>query len=188
MVEMPQRLKKEMFDLIEKRLMSDLEGCIYPEEIATKFNYVLYDEFKAIREGRSLHPVFVGQYKVDPNNPEQTRVFSHHGTEACSPIPIDKGIIGRAVRTRKDQYVPDVTKDPDHVGCDPNMEGSELVLLSLSKPLPYGSSEIPSKPLGVLDLDFNIKNALTEEDKQRLRSIWDTYGKRIFPEPQFENP
>ena len=189
MVEMPQRLKKEIFDSIEKRLVSDLEGCIYQEEIATKFNYVLYDEFKKIREGRSLHPVFVGEYKIDPNNPQQTRVFSHHGTEACSPLSIEKGVIGRAIRTKKDQYVPDVTKDQEHIGCDPTMEGSELVLLSWSEPLIYGNSKIPSIPLGVLDLDFNMKNALTEDDKQRLRSIWDTYGKLIFPgELRFENP
>jgi len=185
MLEIPQRLKKEMFDLINKRLISELEEAVYPGEIATKFNSILNDEFK----NYSLYPVFVGEYGIDPNSPQKTRVVSHQGTKACSPLKIIEGIIGRAIRTGKDQYVPDVTKDPDHVGCDPTMEGSELVLLSWSEPSIYGNKKIPSIPLGVLDIDLNIKNALTKYDRQRLRAIWDIYGKFIFPgKLRFEAP
>jgi len=83
-------------------------------EIATTFNFILFDEFTKA----NLMPVFVGEYFVGPAQPDQTRVFCHQGTEACSPIPIRRGVIGRAVTAGKDQYVPDVTKDKSHVGCD----------------------------------------------------------------------
>lgn len=192
---MPQKLKREMFDSIELRLSSYMPGRIYPTEIATTFNFILYDEFKKKRRDDpwwkfwkrySLKPTFVGQYMIDKSSPYQTRVYSHQGTEACSPIEIKRGVIGRAIRTGQDQYVPDVTKDYDHVGCDPNMEGSELVLISWSNPYPSGPYTGKEIPLGVLDIDLNVKNVLIEEDIHRVRKIWDTYGKQIFPgSPKF---
>lgn len=170
-------------EAVEKRLDGYMEGRKYSSEIATTFNFVLRDEF----ERAGLKPVFVGQYFVDPENPEQTRVYCHQGTEACSPIPIKRGVIGRAVRSGRDQYVPDVTADTNHVSCDPDMEGSELVLVSLSDPYKEGQYKGYSIPLGVLDLDFNVKEALSEKEMQGLRKIWDKYGKLIFPgEPAFE--
>ncbi len=179
-------LKKEMFSSIELRLNSYMNGRIYPFEIATTLNFILYNEFNKYREDLEgnacfLKPVFVGEYIVDKNNPYQTRVFCHQGTEACSPIPIKRGVIGRAIRTGRDQYVPDVTKDLEHIGCDPNMEGSELVLNSWSDHYPSGPYRGLQLPLGVLDLDFNIKNALELKDIQKLRNIWNVWGKKIFP-------
>lgn len=165
------------FRYLEKRLSAYMEGRAYPTEIATTFNFILYDGFSKA----GLKPVFVGQYFVDPANPEQTRVFCHQGTEACSPIPIRTGVIGRAVRSGRDQYVPDVTKDPDHIGCDPDMKGSELVLVSWSEPYVNGEFSGRRVPLGALDLDFNVKDALSGEDVKAIRKIWDAYGKLIFP-------
>ncbi|MDO8508756.1 MAG: hypothetical protein Q7S27_03675 [Nanoarchaeota archaeon] len=187
---MPRKFKEEMFDSIDSRLLSYMPERRYPTEIATTFNFILYDEFKKNREyngmNYNLKPIFVGQYMVDPLKPEQTRVYSHQGTEACSPISISRGVIGRAIRTGLDQYVPDVTKDSNHIGCDPDMEGSELVLLSLSDPYLKGHYQGSKIPLGVLDLDFNIKNALEKEDIDCLRKIWDMWGKKIFPgHPKF---
>lgn len=195
-IRMPPELKSQILAGIENRLAGYLEGRTHPTEVATTFNYILYDEFAKPRpngsnQEHSLKPVFVGEYFVDPVNPTQTRVFSHQGTEACSPIPISRGVIGRAVRTGADQYVPDVTQDPEHVGCDPNMEGSELVLLAWSQPFtegnPHGAGYIGRQvPLGVLDLDFNIKNALNRQERRRLKKVWEKYAKRIFPgEAQF---
>ena len=212
---MSSELRGDVLDLIEDRLGSYMAGRVRPEEIATTFNYVLFDEFGKERldlwdpsfkemerfalsghpaaveamQGlvRTLKPTFVGQYQVDPYNPAQTRVYSHHGTEACSPIPITKGVIGRAVRTGKDQFVPDVTQDPLHVGCDPGMEGTEAVLISWSDPYTSGDFRGRRVPIGVLDIDLNVKDALGEDDVSRLREIWDHYGKLIFPgEPSFE--
>ncbi len=193
---MPPKLKAGLLTAIEDRLSHYLAGRTHPPEVATTFNYVLYDEFGRERlngsgQAHSLKPIFVGEYFVDPVNPTQTRVFSHHGTEACSPIPISRGVIGRAVRTGRDQYVPDVTKDPEHVGCDPNMEGSELVLIAWSDPFtvgnPFGAEYIGRRvPLGALDLDFNLKHALNRQERRRLKTIWHKYSKRIFPgEAQF---
>ena len=188
---MPSELKREMFNSIELRLNSYMQGRIYPYEIATTLNFILKSEFEKFRIDReenyySLKPVFVGEYFVDPKSPYQTRVYCHQGTEACSPIPIKRGVIGRAIKTGNDQYVPDVTLDSNHVGCDPNMEGSELVLLSWSDPYTNGPYKNKVIPLGALDLDFNIKNAVNPEDIHKLRNIWDLWGKKIFPgEPKF---
>ncbi len=175
-------MAKLCLESIESRLDAYMKGRVYPNEIATTFNFVLRDEL----EKAGLKPVFVGQYFVDPAECEQTRVYCHQGTEACSPIPIKRGVIGRAVRTGEDQYVSDVTKDSNHVSCDPDMEGSELVLVSLSDPYKEGQCKEYSIPLGVLDLDFNVKEALSEKEIRGLRRIWDEYGKLIFPgEPGF---
>lgn len=194
---MPPKLKDDLLRVIETRLSDYLGGRTHPPEVATTFNYILYDEFNKERtngsgKGHSLKPVFVGEYFVDPVNPEQTRVFSHQGTEACSPIPITRGVIGRAVTTGRNQYVPDVTQDPEHVGCDPDMEGSELVLVAWSEPFapgnPHGIGYVGRRvPLGVLDLDFNVKYALNRQERGRLKKIWEEYAKRIFPgEAQFQ--
>ena len=118
---------------------------------------------------------------MDKKYPYQTRVFSHQGTEACSPIPVWTGVIGRSIRTGHDQYVPNVTEDQDHVGCDPSMQGSELVLLSWSDPYPRGPYKNKPFPLGVLDIDLNVKDALEISDIERLRKIWNMWGKKIFP-------
>lgn len=175
-------MAKKRFESLEKRLDAYMRGRSYPSEIATTFNFVLRDEF----EKMGLKPVFVGEYFVDPAEPEQTRVYCHQGTEACSPIPIKRGVMGRAVRTGEDQYVPDVTKDTNHVSCDPDMEGSELVLISWSDPYKEGQYKGCSIPLGVLDIDFNVKEALSEKEIEGLRGTWDKYGKAIFPgEPAF---
>lgn len=166
-----------LFDSLSQRLDSYMQGRVYPSEIATTFNFILYEEFSKA----GLKPVFVGEYFVDPASPDQTRVFCHQGTEACSPIPIRRGVIGRAVTTGSDQYVPDVTKDKSHVGCDPNMQGSELVLISWSEPYCKGAQKDNSVPLGVLDIDLNVKEAFSEQEIAQLRSIWGKYGKLIFP-------
>lgn len=162
---------------IPYRLSSYMETRVYPMEIATTFNFILFDEFSKA----GLKPVFVGEYFLDPKNLEQTRVFCHQGTEACSPIPIRRGVIGRAVSMGKDQYVPDVTKDKSHVGCDPSMRGSELVLISWSEPYRSGEHQGCLVPLGVLDIDLNVKDAFSPTDTAFLRKIWDEYGKMIFP-------
>jgi len=171
-----------MLASIGNRLASYMESRIYPSEIATTFNFILYDEFSKSR----LKPIFVGEYAVDPANPEQTRVFCHQGTEACSPIPISRGVIGRALSTGKDQYVPDVSKDKSHIGCDPRMQGSELVLIAWSDPFASGKFRGFSAPLGALDIDLNVKNALSPNDIRALAAIWAKYSKLIFPgEPPF---
>ncbi|MCH8823260.1 MAG: hypothetical protein IH984_07090 [Planctomycetes bacterium] len=187
----PEAVGAQVLDGIEKRLGPYLEGRKFSTEIATTFNFVLFDEFKKLRECDSgtlnLKPVFVGEYFVDPENPEQTRVYSHQGSEACSPIPITSGVIGRAVRTGEDQYVPDVREDPEHVGCDPKMEGTELVLIAWSEPYLSGSHKGCTVPLGVLDIDLNVTDALAAPERLRLRSVWAKYCNSIFPgEPSFQ--
>ena len=163
---------------IESRIDSYMQGRVYSTEIATTLNSILYDEFSK----SNMKPTFSGEYFIDYQNPDLIRVYCHQGTEACSPIESKrKGVIWRAIKTGQDQYVPDVTKDTEHIGCDPNMQGSELVLLSWSNPYEEIRFAGHSIPLGVLDIDLNIKDALIIKDIERLRKIWNKYGKLVFP-------
>jgi putative methionine-R-sulfoxide reductase with GAF domain len=191
---MPRKYRKEMFDSIEKRLNNYMVGRIEPSEIASSFNYILREEFEKERGTNgsrfSLNPEFVGEYKVDSDDPVQTRVFSHQGTEACSPIPIKNGMIGKAIREGKDLYIPDVSKAEGHIACAGVMDeigGTEIVLLSWSEPYSSGRLKDRRVPLGALDVDLKVTDAFSEDDLKRLKRIWRTYNKRIFPgEPQFE--
>ncbi|MFH1425744.1 MAG: hypothetical protein ABIG28_03410 [archaeon] len=168
---------KEMFEKVRERLVAYMKSREYEMEIATTFNFVLHSEF----EKAGLKPVFVGQYFVDYKNPTQTRVFCHQGTEACSPLPISGGVVGRAIRTGENQYVADVTQDESHVNCDPNMQGTEFVIITWGEPYSLGEFAGKRVPIGVLDLDFNVKSALSKEDCVELEKIWVEYGKKIFP-------
>jgi putative methionine-R-sulfoxide reductase with GAF domain len=193
---MPSTLRVDMFDSIEGRLRSYMRGRVQPPEIAATFNFILYDELGKDRETNgaagtfNLRPEFVGQYRIDKSNPTQTRLFSHQGTEACSPIPIKRGIIGRAITTGKNQYIPDVRKDLSHIACAEVMEesgGTEIVLLSWSDPYTSGDYKGERIPLGVLDIDLKVLDAFSREDVEKLHRIWRPYGKLIFPgEPEFE--
>jgi putative methionine-R-sulfoxide reductase with GAF domain len=190
---MPLELRTEMWNSIDNRLKSYMQGREDPSEIATTFNYILYDEFGKDRGVNgfkfNFNPEFVGEYILDQKVPTQTRVYSHHGTEACSPIPIKHGIIGRSIRTGQDQYIPDVRKDTSHIACSDEMEhgGTEIVLLSWSEPYSTGDYKNLKVPLGVLDIDLKVTDAFSQDDITRLKRVWKPYGKLIFPgEPEFE--
>ena len=80
-----------------------------------------------------------------------------------------------------------MTQVADHVGCDPTMEGSELVLITFSEPYTSGPHKGKSVPVGVLDIDLQMKDALGIIARGALRHMWDTYGPLIFPgEAQFQ--
>jgi len=183
---MPGDIRNEMFEQIERGLESVMKGREFPPEIARTFNRELYSAFEQDREvpgggNYNLKPVFVGQYFVDPTDPRLIRVLSGAGTDACSPIPIKRGIIGRAMRTGRDQYIPNVLDDPDHVSCDDEMAGTEVVLLSWSDPFQTGPYKGKRMPLGVLDIDLNVEDALSPDDIARLKRIWRPYRSQIFP-------
>ena len=191
---MPLELRTEMWDSIDERLKVYMKGRKEPEEIATTLNFILFGEFGKSRTlGSGVHallPEFVGQYRVDSKEPSQIRVYSHHGSEACSPIPITTGILGRAIRTGEDQYIPDVVEDPEHIACSEKMEesnGTEIVLLSWSDKISRGPYKGERIPLGALDIDLNVTNAFSDKDQSRLKRVWNAYGSLIFPgEPEFD--
>ncbi len=85
------------------------------------------------------------------------------GKPACIRIKITRGVCGTAVRERKPILVPDVREFPGHIACDA-ASLSELVI-----PLMRGG-----KVIGVLDIDSNITERFTDEDRigmERLCSL-----------------
>src|SRR3989344_6984335 len=157
--------REEMFSDIERRFEVEMPTRKTPNEIANCLNNILFDEFEKTREIEggsvfSLKPKFVGEYMLNPANPEEIITFAHVG-KGCSPLPSRGGIIGRAIRTGRSQYVPNVHKDEDHVSCNESMNGSEAVYLAISKPYTFGPDTRKKIPYAVLDIDLNVLDALS---------------------------
>jgi L-methionine (R)-S-oxide reductase len=79
------------------------------------------------------------------------------GLPACTHIPVSKGILGRAYRSRSCQRIADVTVCADHVTCDPASR-SELVA-----PIIVGS-DIPL----LIDLDAPVINFFTKDMEEEM--------------------
>jgi diguanylate cyclase (GGDEF)-like protein len=67
-------------------------------------------------------------------------------------FPLGSGVMGRAVRTRRTQWVRDVTTDPDYVSDDP------AVTSELAVPLVHAD-----EPLGVLNIEGTLDGPISEE-------------------------
>lgn len=96
------------------------------------------------------------------------------GKPACVRIPFGKGVCGTAAATGETILVPDVSKFPGHIACDPASR-SEIVVPLLN----WG------KLLGVLDIDSASLNRFDEEDREGLESIVSVF---IASEPTNDLP
>ena len=83
------------------------------------------------------------------------------GKIACTNIPLDKGVCGKAASTRKTVIVEDVHQFAGHIACD-SASRSEIVL-----PLHDQSGRIRA----VLDIDSPVTCRFTEEDQKGLESL-----------------
>jgi L-methionine (R)-S-oxide reductase len=82
------------------------------------------------------------------------------GKPACVRIPFGKGVCGTAAAERKTIVVPDVSKFPGYIACDPTTRSEIAVPL-----LNWG------KLLGVLDIDSPDLNRFEDEDRDGIESI-----------------
>lgn len=82
------------------------------------------------------------------------------GKPACVRIRFGKGVCGTAAAQRKTIIVPDVSRFPEHIVCDPASK-SEIVAPLLN----WG------KLLGVLDIDSASVNRFDEDDREGIESI-----------------
>ena len=76
------------------------------------------------------------------------------GKIACTNIPLDKGVCGKAASTRKTVIVEDVHQFAGHIACD-SESNSEIVI-----PLIKGN-----QLYGVLDLDSTSFSRFSKEDQ-----------------------
>lgn len=93
---------------------------------------------------------WVGFYFFDGN---ELVVGPFQGKPACVRIPLDKGMCGRAARTRQTVRINNVHDEPDHIACDA-ASVSELVI-----PLVVGDQFI-----GVFDIDSPVANRFDDDD------------------------
>lgn len=82
------------------------------------------------------------------------------GKPACARIPFGKGVCGKAAVERKTLVVPDVSRFPGHIVCDP-VSQSEIVVPLMN----WG------KLLGVLDIDSASLNRFDDDDKDGFESL-----------------
>ena len=82
------------------------------------------------------------------------------GKVACVRIELGKGVCGSAALQRKTIIVPDVSKFPGHISCDPESR-SEIVV-----PLRSGRNVC-----GVIDIDSSEHDSFDETDRYYLEKI-----------------
>jgi GAF domain-containing protein len=82
------------------------------------------------------------------------------GRPACLDIPFDRGVCGKAARTRATVIVEDVHEFPGHIACDERSR-SELVVPLIKD----------SRVIGVLDLDSPTVGRFSSADAAGLESL-----------------
>ena len=88
-------------------------------------------------------------------------VGPYMGTVGCLQIEIGRGVCGTAAAERRTIIVPDVSRFPGHIACDPNSK-SEIVVPVL---------DAEGSLLAVLDVDSDRLDAFDEFDRVELERI-----------------
>ena len=86
------------------------------------------------------------------------------GKPACVRIAMGKGVCGTAARDKKTVIVPDVSKFPGHIACDPDSKSEIVVPL-----VRFG------KVIGVLDLDSPNAGRFDEDDRRGLEALAEVF-------------
>jgi GAF domain-containing protein len=107
---------------------------------------------------RFPHFFWTGFYRVCG---DRLVVGPYIGTVGCLQIEFGRGVCGTAAARRETVIVPDVTKFPGHIACDPNSK-SEIVVPVFDR---EGSL------IAVLDVDSEQLDAFDEEDRAGLERI-----------------
>lgn len=92
---------------------------------------------------------------------DRLTVGPYIGTVGCLQIEVGRGVCGTTAQRRETIIVPDVTKFPGHIACDPNSK-SEIVVPVLDR---------DRNLIAVLDVDSDQLDAFDEEDRRGLESI-----------------
>lgn len=103
--------------------------------------------------------LWTGFYRVV--EPGLLRVGPYQGTLGCMEIELGRGVCGTAAAERRTIIVPDVTKFPGHITCDPRVR-SEIVVPVLRS---------DGSLLAVLDVDSERPNAFDADDQAGLERL-----------------
>jgi GAF domain-containing protein len=119
----------------------------------------------SILANRFPHFFWTGFYRVCG---DRLVVGPYIGTVGCLQIEFGRGVCGTAAAKRETIIVPDVTKFPGHIACDPNSK-SEIVV-----PVFGPDSEL----IAVLDVDSDRLDAFDQEDARGLEKIVELFRYR----------
>jgi L-methionine (R)-S-oxide reductase len=118
----------------------------------------LMSTINSILANRFPHFFWTGFYRVCG---DRLVVGPYIGTVGCLQIEFGRGVCGTAAKRRETIIVPDVTRFPGHIACDPNSK-SEIVV-----PVFGPADEL----IAVLDVDSGQLNAFDEMDARGLERI-----------------
>jgi GAF domain-containing protein len=140
---------------------SELRDIIFTNDVSTLFKVVdyLYEKFDNYS--------WIGIYLVEGDDLVLGPWRGPHATDHTK-IPIGKGICGSAAVSGKTEVIADVNADNRYLSCFISTK-SEIVV-PIKKDY---------KILGEIDIDSDIKDAFTNEDKEFLEKIADMLGKHI---------
>jgi GAF domain-containing protein len=92
--------------------------------------------------------------------PSHLKLGPFQGPPACLDIPFDRGVCGKAARTRATVIVEDVHAFPGHIACD-DRSRSEIVIPLLKD----------DRLIGVLDLDSPSLGRFSSADAKGLEDL-----------------
>jgi GAF domain-containing protein len=125
---------------------------------ATLDDIALMATINSILSHRFPHFFWTGFYRVCA---DRLIVGPYIGTVGCLQITIGRGVCGTAAASHETVIVPDVTKFPGHIACDPTSK-SEIVVPVFDRDRTL---------IAVLDVDSDQLDAFDEEDRAGLEKI-----------------
>jgi GAF domain-containing protein len=128
------------------------EGGASLDEIA------LMATVNSVLANRFDHYYWTGFYRVCG---DRLVVGPYIGTVGCLQIEFGRGVCGVAAQERKTLIVPDVSRFPGHIACDPRSK-SEIVV-----PVTDRAGAL----IAVLDVDSDRLDAFDDEDQLGLERI-----------------
>ncbi len=146
-------IKDRMMNLLAKENNFVSNSCNFCSLIFYNFDSISWAGFYFISNGNLV----LGPYQ---------------GKIACVRIPINEGVCGSTVRSRKPIIVPDVHKFPGYIPCDPTAN-SEMVVPVFYK----------GKVIGVFDLDSPIYNRFNESESKFISELLDILVSKSRVEP-----
>lgn len=94
------------------------------------------------------------------SNGEYLYLGPFQGDVACTRIPFNKGVCGKAYSDKKSVIVDDVNKFPGHIACS-SLSKSEIVV-------PIKKDDVV---FGVIDIDAPVYSRFKKEDQELLEKV-----------------